>query len=61
MNIYQQNGFENRKEYLDHLAAVNGVNYDTVHTVADLLGPEEDFDGLVKELTHHESTRGYIR
>jgi len=61
MNIYEQNGFDSRKEYLDHLAVINGVNYDTVHTLADLLGPEEDFDGLVTELTNHERAGGEIR
>ena len=61
MNIYQQNGFQDRDEYLDHLAVINGVNYDTVRTLADLLGPQEDFDGLVTELTQHERTNGDIK
>lgn len=46
-NIYQQNGFENRQEYLKDLADNYGVDYDSVSMIADLLGPNEDFDGLV--------------
>jgi len=47
MNIYQQNGYENRQEYLDYLADEYG---DMVYEIADLLGETEDFDGLVTTL-----------
>ena len=50
MSIYTENGFANRKAYLDDLADNFGVSKDTVYMVADLLGPNEDFDGLVCEL-----------
>lgn len=53
MNIYQENGFENRKEYLDHLADETGVDIETVHIMADTLGESEDFDGLVTTLEDH--------
>lgn len=46
-NIYQQKGFKNRGEYLDNLAADHGVDPDVVHAVAQMLGENEDFDGLV--------------
>ena len=47
MNIYQQNGYENRQEYLDYLADEYG---DMVYEIADLLGETEGFDGLVTTL-----------
>jgi len=49
-NIYQENGYANRKEYLKDLAKEHGVDEQTVFAVADMLGPNEDFDGLVSSL-----------
>lgn len=50
MSIYQDNGYENRKDYLESLAEDYGVDYDLVCALADLLGSEEDFDGLVTSI-----------
>lgn len=50
MNRYQENGYESRKEYLQDLAEEHGVELDVVLMLADLLGPSEDFDGLVSEV-----------
>ena len=44
---YQEDGYDTRLEYLHGLADEHGLNVETVLTLADLLGPEEDFDGLV--------------
>lgn len=49
-DIYQENGFDSRKEYLESLAEDYGIDVDTIVLVAELLGPEEDFDGLVSTL-----------
>lgn len=49
-NIYQRNGYMNRTDYLESLADEYEVDIETVQMVADLLGPNEDFDGLVSEL-----------
>jgi len=38
---------QTRKQYLSGLAEDFGVDLDTVLLMADLLGPNEDFDGLV--------------
>jgi hypothetical protein len=46
-NVYQQNGYADRKEYLKSLAEDYGVDIRTVVELAKLLGPTEDFDGLV--------------
>lgn len=50
MTIYQEHGFSTRKEYLSDLAEMLGVDTNTVYMLADLLGPNEDFDGLVTSL-----------
>jgi len=49
-NIYQDNGYENRRDYLEALAEDYGVPLELVLVAADMLGPNEDFDGLVSEL-----------
>lgn len=49
-NIYQRHGYGNRADYLQCLADDHGVGIDIVRTLADLLGPNEDFDGLVAEV-----------
>ena len=45
--VYQRNGYEDREEYLSCLADDTGIALSTVLALADLLGPSEDFDGLV--------------
>lgn len=47
MNIYQENGYTSRKDYLQSLADEYGVEYQSVVCMASLLGSSEDFDGLV--------------
>jgi hypothetical protein len=49
-NVYQMNGYESRKDYLQQLADNTGVERATVFALADLLGETEDFDGLVTAL-----------
>jgi len=50
MTIYQENGFETRKEYLLDLADNMGMDASIVFALADMLGSSEDFDGLVISL-----------
>lgn len=45
--IYTRKGYANRAEYLQGLAEENGVDLDIVLAISDILGPYEDFDGLV--------------
>lgn len=47
MNIYEDNGYENRKDYLECLSEDYGVPLDVVLNLAELFGKAEDFDGLV--------------
>lgn len=49
-NIYRERGYDSREDYLSCLAEVYGADLDIVKALADLLGPNEDFDGLVSML-----------
>jgi hypothetical protein len=53
-NVYQQNGFSNRKEYLISLAEDFGVSKNKVFALASMLGESEDFDGLVTTIEDME-------
>ena len=47
---YQVDGAIDRFGYLESLADDHGVEFDVVLTLVDVLGPEEDFDGLVTSI-----------
>ena len=49
-NIYQEHGYYNRTDYLRCMAEDYCVPFDTVRMLADGLGENEDFDGLVTAL-----------
>lgn len=49
-DIYKENGFESREDYLKGLAEELDMDESFVFMTADLLGPNEDFDGLVTML-----------
>lgn len=55
-NVYEMNGYADRQDYLDDLADNMGLDRDVVFMLADLLGEDEDFDGLVTSL---EDMGGY--
>lgn len=50
MSVYTDHGYANRKAYLIDLADQIGAPLEIVFALADILGPTEDFDGLVTEL-----------
>jgi hypothetical protein len=50
MSVYTENGYKDRHDYLVSLSEEMGVDMETVFTLASLLGPSEDFDGLVTTL-----------
>lgn len=54
-NIYQENGYKDRKDYFNYLAAEFDVPITTVLLLADMLGQNEDFDGLVSALEDAEA------
>ena len=57
MSIYTENGYENRRDYLLCLADDYGVDIATVTAIASILGPSEDFDGLVTALRDESDRR----
>jgi hypothetical protein len=48
MNIYKENGFENRRDYLESLC--EEYDREAVYALASILGSSEDFDGLITSL-----------
>lgn len=44
---YVDRGYDSREKYLEGLADDYGVDADIVFGIADVLGPTEDFDGLL--------------
>ena len=50
MSIYTDNGYANRRDYLQSLADDYGVSFEDVANLARVLGPDEDFDALVTEV-----------
>ena len=53
-NIYQQNGYADRDNYLTCLSEDYGVSIEDVYSLAEMLGENEDFDGLVCALEDTE-------
>jgi len=49
-SVYQMNGYDDRDDYLAQMADEYGVDEETVIALAEMLGPDEDFDGLVSAL-----------
>ncbi len=49
-NIYADHGYDNRYGYLKGLAEEYDIPLETVRELANLLGPKEDFDGLISSL-----------
>ena len=53
-NIYQENGYADRDDYLTCLSEDYGVPIESVYSLAEMLGENEDFDGLVYALEDAE-------
>lgn len=56
MSIYTENGYKNRRDYLECLAEDYGVEYSIVANLAGLLGADEDFDALIVLLDDYSET-----
>jgi hypothetical protein len=54
MTIHTENGYKSRADYLRCMSEEYGVPLDVVLMAADLLGENEDFDGLVTALADYE-------
>ena len=53
-NIYQENGYEGRKHYLQCMSEDYNIPLEVVYSLASILGPNEDMDGLVNALEDAE-------
>ena len=53
-NIYQQNGYADRDDYLTCLSEDYDVSIEDVYSLAEMPGEHEDFDGLVSALEDAE-------
>ena len=49
-NVYLENGYNSRDDYLQSLADDLGIPLEAVLSLAEVLGPDEYFDGLVSSL-----------
>ena len=56
-DIYVAKGYKNRKAYLKSLAEKYDIDYKTVVTIANTLGKNEDFDGLISGLEDYLDMR----
>jgi len=54
-DLYQEHGFTDREAYLKSLAVEYEVDLSSVISLAELLGPNEDFDGLLTDLEDFSS------
>jgi hypothetical protein len=57
-DIYKMNGYENREDYINSLADDFGVSSYEAWAIVDMLGENEDFDGLVTSLEDY--SLGYL-
>ena len=53
-NIYRENGYADRDDYLNRLSEDYGVSIEDVYSLAEILGENKDFDGLVSTLEDAE-------
>ena len=59
MSIYKENGFDTRVDYLIDLADNYGIDQSIVFAMADMLGKNEDFDGLINTLEDIQLEGGF--
>ena len=48
--VYQENGYADRADYLNCLSEDYGIPAEAIIAMAEVLGPDEDFDSLVSNL-----------
>ena len=53
-NIYQENGYADRDDYLNCLSEDYDISIESIYSLAEMLGENEDFDGLVSALEDAE-------
>jgi hypothetical protein len=53
--VYRNHGYRNRAHYLKSIAEEMAIPLRVVHALAHMLGPNEDFDGLINALEDYEN------
>ena len=53
-NIYIDNGYKNQSDYYLSLSERFNIDLTAVYALSDVLGPSEDFDGLVSSLDDYQ-------
>ena len=48
--VYREKGYTDRDDYLNSLSEDYGIPDDAVRALAEVLGPDEDLDGLLSNL-----------
>lgn len=60
-SVYHKHGHPDRKSYLRSLAREHGVSPSVVFSLADMLGPNEDFDALPLQLEDWSDSTMHFR
>ena len=60
INVYVENGYEDRAHYLSCMSEDYNLELEAVYHLSELLGEDEDFDGLVVALEDEEENQ-YLR
>ena len=55
LSRYQEDGYDNRTDYLIGLAKEHELTLEDILPSVDLMGPEEDFDGTVNFVEDYAS------
>lgn len=58
---YPLNGFATRGDYIAFLSEQNNIAEDVIWSLAELLGPSEDFDGLLISLSDFKDVPSAMR
>ena len=53
-NIYVEYGYKNRKDYFEELSLRFNIDISSVYALSEILGKNEDFDGLVSSLDDYQ-------
>jgi len=57
-NVYKRMGYLDRKDYLISLSNEYDIKTNDVFALSSILGPNEDFDGLIVALEDYDQTLG---
>ena len=67
-NIYQENGYADRDDYLNCLSEDYGVSIEDIYSLAEIFGENKDFYGLVvllkggiQYVKFRQNTKEYIK